>query len=303
MQNSIFFIAGSSGQPFATSLGEHFQKDVFSSDLTYFKSGELKVCVPERALGETVVLVQSLAHPPHESFMELLLTADAIKRQGVKELILVIPYLIYNRQDRLSSPGSCLSAALVAKMIQTVSPVSMLTLDLHSPSTVGFFDFPVINILPLDFMAKDIQRRFKIEDVCIVSPDAGGMARARSVAKLLNTPMAVVDKGRSSTGEVTSHHLLGNVTGKTCLLIDDMIDTGGTLLAATQILEAEKAKEVHVYATHALFKEEAFKALVGSSIKSLTVTDTLPLNQGHSKIQTLESTPLFYPYLEKILGL
>lgn len=297
----MFFIAGSSGHSLATSLGDHFQADVFSSELTYFKSGELKVCIPETVLGQTIVLVQSIAYPPHESFMELLLTADAIKRQGAKELILVVPYLSYNRQDRLSSPGSCLSAALVAKMIQTVSPDFLLTLDLHSPATVGFFDFPVTNILPLDFMVEDIHKRFKGQKLCIVSPDAGGSPRARSLAKSLKVPWAVIDKERSPTGTVTSHQLLGDVTGKICLLVDDMVDTGGTLLAATKTLEAAKAQEVHVYATHALFREEALHSLLASPIQSLTLTDSLPLIQQHSKINTLKSAPFFYPYLEKIL--
>lgn len=298
----MFFIAGSSGHPLATSLSKHFQADVVSTERTYFKSGELKVCVPETVLGQRIVLVQTIAYPPHESFMELLLTGDAIRRQGAKELILVVPYLSYNRQDRLSSPGSCLSAALVAKMIQTISPTLLLTLDLHSPATVGFFDFPVINILPLEFMAQDIQKRFRMSEVCVVSPDAGGIPRARSLAKLLKAPLAVVDKERSSTGTVTAHHLLGEVTGKICLLIDDMVDTGGTLLAATKALEEAKAQEIHVYATHALFREEALKSLLDSPIKSLTVTDSLPLPQVPPKIHILESAPFFYPYLEKIIG-
>jgi ribose-phosphate pyrophosphokinase len=296
------FIAGSAGSHIAKPLSQCFKQELFSCETTCFNNGELKVQIPESVFGKTVILVQSTAYPPNDTLMELLLAAAALQSQGAQKLILLVPYLGYGRQDRIEMPGSSLSAAVIAKILNTVKPDLMLTLEIHSPQNIGFFDFPVLNVNSGLLIAQDIQTRFKDHNICLVSPDLGAINRVRSLAKFLQVPMAVVDKERFSSGKLTTHNLIGDVAGKTCVLIDDMIDTGNTLKAAIDFLEREKAQEIHAYAVHALCKEGDIKSLFSSSLTSLSVTDSISHPTSSVPIRVLPCAPLFESYLAKIMA-
>ncbi|MCL4107721.1 UNVERIFIED_CONTAM: hypothetical protein GTU68_022182 [Idotea baltica] len=243
-------------------------------------------------------IVQPTSNPANDNLMELLIIADALKRSSASRITAVIPYFGYARQDRRTKARTPISAKLVADMIVQSGIERVLTMDLHAAQIQGFFDIPVDNLYASPIFALDIQQQFagQLNDVMVVSPDVGGVARARELAKRIGAPLSIVDKRREKAGEISEMTVIGDVSGKKCLIVDDICDTAGTLCKAAEVLMDAGASEVHSYITHGVLSGPAVERITGSVMKSLVTTDsiepTAAVKAAHN-IRSLPSAPLF----------
>ncbi len=263
-----------------------------------FNDGEIFVEVYDNVRGEDMFIIQPTSNPANDNLMELLIMADALRRSSAARITAVIPYFGYARQDRKPGPRTPISAKLVANLITEAGADRVLTLDLHAGQIQGFFDIPVDNLYASPIFALDIMHAFKgkLGDVMIVSPDVGGVARARELAKRINAPLAIVDKRREKPGEVAEMTVIGDVKGKRCIIIDDIVDTAGTLCKAAEVIMENGAKEVHSYITHGVLSGPAVERVQKSVMKSLVVTDTIEATdavKAASNIRIVPTAPIF----------
>ncbi|MBU3259102.1 ribose-phosphate pyrophosphokinase [Roseovarius sp. PS-C2] len=276
-------ITGNANKPLATAIARRMSMHrgvnvgLVDARVERFNDQEVFVEVYENVRGEDMFIVQSTSNPANDNLMELLIMSDALRRSSAKRITAVIPYFGYARQDRRSKARTPISAKLVANMLVEAGIERILTMDLHATQIQGFFDIPVDNLYAAPIFALDIKEHFRdsLDDVMIVSPDVGGVARARELAKRIEAPLAIVDKRREKAGEVAEMTVIGDVTGKKCVIVDDICDTAGTLCKAAQVLLDEGAAEVHAYITHGVLSGPAVERITNSVMKSLVITDTI----------------------------
>ena len=284
---------------FAQSLCNHLGRSLSDLSVGQFSDGEINLQVNETVRGEEVYIVQSICSPVNDNLMKMLLAADAMRLASAKTITAVIPYFGYARQDRrVRSKRVPISARLVADLLQSAGFHRIITVDLHSDQVQGFFHIPVENIHSSSLVIKEFQASHQLADLLVVSPDVGGVERAQAVAKRLNgLDLAVVDKRRSQANQVDSMQLVGDVVGKHCLIIDDMVDTGKTLVKAADLLIQNGALSVRAYCTHAVLSGNAADLIEHSKLSCLYVSDSI-LGSGGPKIKTLSLAPL----LAKAMG-
>ena len=277
---SLMVFAGNASAGLAENVVKHLGISLGRASVGKFSDGEIAVELLENVRGRDVFILQSTCAPTNDNLMELLTMADALKRASAGRITAAIPYFGYARQDR--RPRSVrvpISAKLVANMLATAGIDRVLTVDLHADQIQGFFDIPVDNIYATPILVHDILQQ-RIENLTVVSPDIGGVVRARAVAKVLNTDLAIIDKRRPKANVAEVMNIIGDVQGKTCLLIDDMIDTANTLCKAASALKERGAERVLAYATHAVFSGGAVERLNESDIDQVVITDTIPLSDA-----------------------
>ncbi|MBV1904216.1 MAG: ribose-phosphate pyrophosphokinase [Marinosulfonomonas sp.] len=276
-------IAGNSNRPLAKAMSKRLSMHrgvnvgLVDARVEQFNDQEIFVEVYENVRGEDMFIIQSTSNPANDNLMELLIIADALKRSSAARITAVIPYFGYARQDRRTKARTPISAKLVANLITEAGIERVLTMDLHAAQIQGFFDIPVDNLYASPVFALDIEHHFRgnKDDLMIVSPDVGGVARARELAKRINCPLSIVDKRRGKPGEVEEMTIIGDVKGKRCIIVDDIIDTAGTLCKAAEVLIEQGAKEVHSYITHGVLSGPAIERVQNSAMKSLVITDSI----------------------------
>lgn len=301
----MHIFSGSSNLALAEATAKSLQTKLGQIDISHFADGEICIQIKENVRGLHVFLIQSTCHPVNENYMELFLMLDAFKRASAQEITLVMPYYGYARQDRKSSPRVPISAKCMADMMSTAGANRLLVVDLHSPQIQGFFNIPVDNLFAFPALAKAWKAAHSTDNVVVVSPDAGGTERARFFAKkvIKGASVAMIDKRRQKNKVAKAIHLIGEVQGKTAVILDDMIDTAGTICEASTKLLESGAKEVIVMATHPLFSGSAVEKIQKSPIKEVLVTDSIPLNSEASqckKIQTVNLAPLMGEAMKRI---
>lgn len=272
---SIKLVAGNSNPALAREIANWLQLDLTKASVRRFADMEIFVEIQENVRGSDVFVIQSTSFPVNDHLMELLIITDALRRASARRITAVIPYFGYARQDRKVGSRSPISAKLVANLITHAGVDRVMTLDLHAGQIQGFFDIPTDNLYASPVMVRDIKERFDLTNVMVVSPDVGGVARARGLAKRINTPLAIVDKRRERAGESEVMNVIGDVAGYTCILIDDIVDSGGTLVNAADALLANGAKDVYAYLTHGVLSGGAAARVAGSKLKELVITDSI----------------------------
>ncbi len=272
-----------------------------------FNDGEVFVEVFENVRGEDMYIIQPTSRPANDNLMELLIMCDALRRSSADRITAVIPYFGYARQDRRAKARTPISAKLVANLLTEAGVDRVLTLDLHAAQIQGFFDIPVDNLYASPIFALDIEHHFKgkMQDLMVVSPDVGGVARARELAKRINAPLAIVDKRREKAGEVAGMTVIGDVSGKTCIIVDDICDTAGTLCKAAEVLLENGAVEVHSYITHGVLSGPAVERVTNSVMKSLVITDSIEPTEAVKtcpNIRIVPTAPMFGQAILNIWG-
>tara|TARA_B100001057_G_scaffold177773_1_gene178567 strand:- start:802 stop:1737 length:936 start_codon:yes stop_codon:yes gene_type:complete len=269
-------IACNSSKTLSEKISKHIGVSIADASIRTFNDREIFVEINENIRGEDVFIIQSTSHPANDHLMELLITIDAAKRGSAKRITAVIPYYGYARQDRKTGPRTPITAKLVANLITSAGADRVLTMDLHAGQIQGFFDIPLDNIFSAPPLIKDIKEKFKDnESLVVASPDVGGVVRARAFAKRLNAGLAIVDKRREKAGESEVMNIIGEIQNKTCILLDDIADSAGTLCNAAEALKKNGAKEIYSYIVHGVLSGNAFSKIADSSIKELILTDTI----------------------------
>jgi ribose-phosphate pyrophosphokinase len=269
-------MAGNSNLPLARAIAEYLAIPLTDASVRRFADDEIFIEIHENVRGEDLFLLQSTSYPANDNLMELLIAIDACRRASAKRITAVIPYFGYARQDRKSGSRTPISAKLVANLITEAGANRVLSVDLHAGQIQGFFDIPTDNLFAAPTMAVDIQQRYAGQDLMVVSPDVGGVVRARALAKRLdNAPLAIVDKRREQAGESEVMNIIGDVTDRCCILHDDMVDSGGTLCNAARALMDAGAKSVTAYITHGVLSGGAVARVDASALTELVITDTI----------------------------
>ena len=281
-------LSGNSNKPLSKNIAKYLKSKLVNSSIRNFSDGEIYVEINENIRGNSIFLIQSVSSPANDNLMELLLSIDALKRSSAKNITAVIPYFGYARQDRKVVPRTSISAKLVSNLIEKAGADRVVTVDLHSGQIQGFFDIPVDNLFATPIFARHIKKKLKKNNIICVAPDVGGTARARALGKLLNVDLAIVDKRRPAPGKSEVMNVIGNVKNKTCILVDDIIDSGGTIVNAASELKKRGAKDVHVYVTHGVLSGNAVEKIKKSSIKNLVVTDTIDNSMKVKKAKNIE---------------
>ena len=264
-----------SNRPIAEAISAYLNLPLTSASVRRFSDMEVFVEINENVRGEDVFVIQSTSYPANDNLMELLVTMDALRRGSARRITAVIPYFGYARQDRKSSPRSPISAKLVANLITQAGADRVLTLDLHAGQIQGFFDIPLDNLFASPGFSKDIKERYDGDDIIMVSPDVGGVVRARSIAKRLDTNLAIIDKRRERAGESEVMNVIGDVKNCRCILIDDIVDSAGTLCNAAEALIESGAKSVSAYVTHGVLSGGAVARVTASPLENLVTTDSI----------------------------
>ena len=268
-------VACNSNRPLAEAVAEALHLPLARASIRRFADQEIFVEIHENVRGEDVFVLQSTSAPCNDHLMELLITLDALRRASARRITAVVPYFGYARQDRKAGPRTPISAKLVANLITEAGANRVLTMDLHAGQIQGFFDIPVDNLYAGPLFSRDIQTRFANQEVMIVSPDVGGVARAREIASRLDVELAIIDKRRERAGVSEVMNVIGDVRGKACILVDDLVDSGGTLCNAAAALTARGANSASVYVTHGVLSGNAVGRISASQIESLTMTDSI----------------------------
>ena len=297
-------LAGNSNLPLAKAIGDYLELPLTQASVRRFADEEVFVEIHENVRGEDVFVVQSTSFPTNDNLMELLICIDALKRASAKRITAVIPYFGYARQDRKPGPRTPISAKLVANLITTAGADRVLTMDLHAGQIQGFFDIPTDNLWAAPVMAADIQARHSGKKLMVVSPDVGGVVRARSLAKRLdNAPLAIVDKRRERAGESEVMNIIGDVEGRFCVLIDDIVDSAGTLCNAAGALKEAGAEDVVAYCTHGVLSGAAAARVDKSVLAELVITDSIAAYEASKatpKIRLLTIAPLLAEAVRRI---
>lgn len=298
-------LAGNSNLPLARAIADYLKLPLTNADVRRFADDEIFVEIHENVRGEDVFVIQSTSAPANDNLMELLICIDALRRASAKRITAVVPYFGYARQDRKPGPRTPISAKLVANLITTAGADRVLAVDLHAGQIQGFFDIPTDNLYAAPVMAADILQRTGGQNLMVVSPDVGGVVRARALARRLdNAPLSIVDKRRDKPGVSEVMNIIGDVSGWDCILIDDIIDSGGTLCNAAGALMDAGAKSVTAYLTHGVLSGAAVERVNGSALKELVITDTIraadSARADGSKIRVLSIAPLIGEAIHRI---
>ncbi|HEX7929388.1 MAG TPA: ribose-phosphate pyrophosphokinase [Sphingomicrobium sp.] len=297
-------LAGNSNTQLARSIADYLEISLTEASVRRFADEEIFVEIHENVRGEDVFVLQSTSYPANDNLMELLICIDALRRASAKRITAVVPYFGYARQDRKPGPRTPISAKLVANLITTAGANRVLSVDLHAGQIQGFFDIPTDNLFAAPVIAADIQARLSNKNLMIVSPDVGGVVRARGLAKRLdNAPLAIVDKRRERAGESEVMNIIGDVEGRTCILVDDIVDSAGTLCNAAAALRQQGAEEVFAYCTHGVLSGGAAARVSASELKELVVTDSIyggDTDSDGDKIRRLTIAPLLAEAVRRI---
>jgi ribose-phosphate pyrophosphokinase len=295
-------LAGNSNLPLAKAIAEYLELPLTEASVRRFADEEVFVEIHENVRGEDVFVLQSTGFPANDNLMELLICIDALKRSSAKRITAVIPYFGYARQDRKPGPRTPISAKLVANLITIAGANRVLSMDLHAGQIQGFFDIPTDNLYAAPVMAADIQARFSGKNLMVVSPDVGGVVRARALAKRLNNaPLAIVDKRRERAGESEVMNIIGDVSGRFCILVDDIVDSAGTLCNAAAALREAGAEDVVAYVSHGVLSGGAVARVDGSTLTELVITDSQPIPAVEArKIRQLTIAPLIAEAIRRI---
>lgn len=297
-------IAGNSNLPLAQAIASYLEIPLTEANVRRFADEEIFVEILENVRGEDVFVLQSTAYPANDNLMELLIIIDALRRASAKRITAVLPYFGYARQDRKPGPRTPISAKLVANLITTAGANRVLSVDLHAGQIQGFFDIPTDNLFAAPVMSEDIKARFSDKNLMVVSPDVGGVVRARALAKRLeNAPLAIVDKRREKAGESEVMNIIGEVSGRFCILIDDIVDSAGTLCNAAAALKEAGAEDVVAYCTHGVLSGGAVARVDGSSLRELVITDSIGNHNviaDAQKIRHLTIAPLLAEAIRRI---
>ena len=303
MENKIRVFSGNSNPGLAERICENLRVPLGVANVKTFSDGEIMVEIGENVRGRDVYVVQSTCSPTNNNLMELLIMMDALKRASSATITAVIPYYGYARQDRKVAPRTPITSKLVADMITTAGACRVVTIDLHAAQIQGFFNIPVDNLYAAPVIMEHLRRRFQHNDIVMVSPDAGGTERARAFAKRLGCSLAIIDKRRTGPNVAEVMHIVGDVTGKAAIIIDDMIDTAGTLTQAANALKLHGAKSIYACATHAVLSGPAIDRINNSAIEEVLITDTIPLGEksgSTSKLKVLSSAELLAEAIRRI---
>ncbi|GAB5510613.1 MAG: ribose-phosphate pyrophosphokinase [Hyphomicrobiales bacterium] len=274
-------VAGNSNLALANAIAGYLDVPLCKADVRRFADLEIFVEILENVRGEDVYVIQSTSFPANDNLMEMLILIDALRRSSARRITAVMPYFGYARQDRRTAGRTPISAKLVANMITEAGADRVLTIDLHAGQIQGFFDMPTDNLFAEPVISKDVKEQYGDSgDLCVVSPDVGGVVRARAIAKRIDAPLAIVDKRRDRPGESEVMNVIGDVQGKCCLLVDDIIDSGGTLCNAADALLNMGAREVTAYITHGVLSGGAVTRIAGSNLKELVITDTIETTEA-----------------------
>ena len=281
-------LTGNSNKNLSLKISKFLKTKLVHSSIRKFSDGEIYIEINENIRGNSIFLIQSVSSPANDNLMELLLCIDALKRSSAKNITAVIPYFGYARQDRKVAPRTSISAKLVSNLITKAGADRVVTVDLHAGQIQGFFDIPVDNLFATPIFARHVKKKLKIKNLICVSPDVGGVERTRALARKLDVGIAIIDKRRPAPGKSQVMNVIGNVNNKTCIIIDDIIDSGGTIVNAAQALLNRGAKEVHVYITHGVLSGQAVERIKKSNIKKLVITDTIDNSGKLKKAKNIE---------------
>ena len=294
-EEAMKLVAGNSNRPLAEAIAKYLNIPLTKSDIRRFADEEVFVEIQENVRGEDVFIIQSTSFPANDNLMELLITIDALRRASARRITAVIPYFGYARQDRKPGPRTPISAKLVANLIEAAGADRVLTLDLHAGQIQGFFDIPTDNLFGAPVFVEDIQSRFNGDDLMVVSPDVGGVVRTRALGKRINADLAIVDKRRERAGESEVMNIIGDVNGRKCLLVDDIVDSAGTLCNAAAALMDNGASSVSAYVTHGVLSGAASERVNNSVMEKLLITDSIqPLEDviNSDKFSVITIAPL-----------
>ena len=281
-------LTGNSNKNLSQKISKFLKNRLVNSSIRKFSDGEIYIEINENIRGNSIFVIQSVSSPANDNLMELLLCIDALKRSSAKNITAVIPYFGYARQDRKVVPRTSISAKLVSNLIAKAGADRVVTVDLHAGQIQGFFDIPVDNLFATPIFARHVKKKIKTKNLICIAPDVGGTERARALGKLLNVGVAIVDKRRPKAGQSQVMNIIGDVRGKTCIIVDDIIDSGGTIVNAAAALKKRGAKDVHVYVTHGVLSGGAENKIKKSNIKNLVITDTIDNAAKVKNIKNIE---------------
>ena len=297
------FLSGTSNLKLSKDICKNLRLKLINTNIKRFADGEIYIEINENIRGNSVFVIQSTSNPANDNLMELLLIIDALKRSSAKNVTAVIPYFGYARQDRKVAPRTSISAKVVANLITNAGANRVVTVDLHAGQIQGFFDMPVDNLFTTPLFARYIKKRLKNKNLICVSPDVGGVQRTRGLATRIKADLAIIDKRRPRPGMSKVMNIIGNVKGKTCIIVDDIIDSGGTIINAVDALKKNGAVDVYVFITHAVLSGEAVSKIKKSKIKKLIITDTIDNSKkikNNNKIEVLSISTLMAEAIKRI---
>ncbi|MGN6286132.1 MAG: ribose-phosphate pyrophosphokinase [Afipia sp.] len=289
---AIKLVAGNSNPDLAKAIAERLNLPLTKASVRRFADNEIFVEILENVRGSDVYVLQSTSYPANDHLMELLIITDALRRASARRITAVIPYFGYARQDRKVGSRAPISAKLVANLVTHAGADRVMTLDLHAGQIQGFFDIPTDNLFASPVMVRDIREKFDLANVMVVSPDVGGVVRARGLAKRINAPLAIIDKRRERAGESEVMNVIGEVAGYTCILVDDIVDSGGTLVNAADALLANGAKDVYAYITHGVLSGGAVARVTSSKLKELVITDSIQPTEAVRNAPNIRTLPI-----------
>ena len=296
-------LSGTSNLKLSKDISKNLKLKLINTNIRRFADGEIYIEINENIRGNSVFVIQSTSNPANDNIMELLLVIDALRRSSAKTITAVIPYFEYARQDRKVAPRTSISAKVVANLISNAGATRVVTVDLHAGQIQGFFDTPVDNLFTAPLFAKYIKKKLGSKKLICVSPDVGGVARTRSLATRIKADLAIIDKRRPAPGKSEVMNIIGDVKNKTCIIVDDIIDSGGTIVNAVDALKKSGANEVFVFITHAVLSGDAVKKIKNSKIKKLIITDTIDNSQkikNNNKIEVLSIASLMSEAIKRI---
>ena len=299
----MYIISGNSNPILANQISKELKVKTIDVTVTRFSDQEVFVEINENIRGKNIFVIQSTSMPANDHIMELLITIDALKRASANTVTAVIPYFGYARQDRKVGPRTPISAKLVADILTTAGIDRLLTIDLHAGQIQGFFDIPVDNLYAAPVITKDILKNYKDKDLVVISPDVGGVVRARGIAKRINGDLAIVDKRRDKANESEVMNIIGDINNRDCIIVDDIVDTAGTLCNAAEALINEGANSVSAYITHGVLSGPALERLQNSKLKELVITDSIAptkLILDASNIRIINLAPLIAEAIRRI---
>jgi len=296
-------LAGTSNSKLCKDIARQLKLKLVNSNIKRFADGEVYIEINENIRGNSIFVVQSTSNPANDNLMELLICIDALRRSSAKNITAVIPYFGYARQDRKVVPRTAISAKLVSNLIANAGANRILSVDLHAGQIQGFFDIPVDNLFATPIFAKHIKRKMKLNNLICVAPDVGGVERTRALSRRINSSIAIIDKRRPAPGKSEVMNIVGNVKNKNCVIVDDIIDTGLTIVNAANALKEKEAKDVYVYITHAVLSGVAMQKIEKSQIKKLITTDTIDNSKKvikSKKIEIISLAPMISEAMKRI---
>jgi ribose-phosphate pyrophosphokinase len=296
-------LSGTSNPRLSKEISKKLKSKLVNTNIKRFADGEIYIEINENIRGNSVFVIQSTSNPANDNIMELLLCIDALRRSSAKNITAVIPYFGYARQDRKVAPRTSISAKVVSNLITNAGANRIVTVDLHAGQIQGFFDIPVDNLFTTPLFARYIKKKFKSKNLVCVSPDVGGVQRTRGLATKIKADLAIIDKRRPAPGKSQVMNIIGEVKGKNCIIVDDIIDSGGTIVNAVEALKKAGAIDVYVFITHAVLSGEAAEKIKRSKIKKLIITDTIDNTakiKNNSKIEVISIAPLMAEAINRI---